>query len=165
MEKKILTLVICTLLLMISCSNSHKFNNDYSNDENKIIFDFISSENPKKDKIFNIYVDRSLKSPYLIFISKGHKPMYPLYDFTVDSIKGSITIFQSERPLKDLSFYEKYIKEGYVVIDNAHHEDFMYENYIIVYCPENKNQKTYKSEEYYNAFDGNEETFLNSFCN
>lgn len=163
MEKEFL--IISLLLFAFSCSSNSKVNNDYSDEVNKIIFDFISSENPEKDKMFNVYLDRSLKSSYLIFISKGHKPIYPLYDFTIDSIKGSITIFQSEKPLKDISFYEKHIKKGYVIIDKVHHEDFMYENHIIIYCPNNKKQKMYTSEEYYNAFEGNEEEFLKSFCN
>lgn len=164
MEKKILILV-SALLFVVSCSNNHKLNNDYSNDENKIIYDFISSENPEKNKIFSVFVDRSSQNSTLFIISMGDKPMYPLYDFTVDSINGNIVIFQSEKPLKNVTFYEKYIKKGYVDINNMYDEGLFFKNYIIIFCPKSKKQKTYTREEYYNAINGNEVKFLENFCN
>src|SRR5690554_5021850 len=148
MEKEILTLII-GLFLIISCSNTPKLNNEYSKDENKIIYDFISLQKPEDGKMFIMFVDNLEGEPTRIIISRSDIPLYPLSDFTVDSIKGNIVIFESEKPRKEKSFYSEYINKGYVIIDNMHHENFNADEWYIIYCPDSKKQEIYTSEEYY----------------
>lgn len=164
MEKEILTLIIGSFLVF-SCSNSPKLNNEYGKDENKIIYDFIASQKPQDGKMFIMSVDNPLGEPTRIMISRSDMPLYPIFDFTIDSINGNLVVFESENPRKEESYYSEYIDKGYVIIDNMHHESFNADEWYIIYCPESKKQEMYTSEEYYKVTNGSEVKFLEDFCN
>lgn len=164
MEKEILTLIIGSFLVF-SCSNIPKLNNEYGKDENKIIYDFIASQKPEDDKMFMTYVHTFEIEPVRIIISRSDIPLYPLSDFTIDSINGNLVVFESEKPRKEESDYSEYIDKGYVIIDNMHHESFNADEWYIIYCPDSKKQEVYTSEEYYEVTNGSEVKFLKDFCN